>query len=108
MILLGSAHPNPWVSLFDKKLNFRLEYTPEVNQSFVVNQHPTGTEQKTYANGTDETSNRTYGVIDYVPQSGWRGSCTDYSGTQHGGHSGCRRYLIQCQGDETDPQAGRP
>ncbi len=66
-ILLGSAHTNPWVSLFDRKLNFRLEYTPEVNQSFVLNQHPVGSEQKTYANGTDATSNRTYGVIDYVP-----------------------------------------
>jgi hypothetical protein len=66
-ILLGSAHTNPWVSLFDKRLNFKLEYKPEVNQSFVLNKHPIGAEQKMYFNGTDRTTNRTYGVIDYLP-----------------------------------------
>jgi hypothetical protein len=66
-ILLGSSHTNPWVSLFDKNLNFKLEYTPEINQSFVLNQHPINAEQKMYFNGTDATANRTYGVIDYVP-----------------------------------------
>lgn len=67
VILLGSKHTNPWVSLFDKSLNFRLEYTPEVDQSFVVNEHPMGTEQKMYRNGTDATSNRTYGTVAYLP-----------------------------------------
>jgi hypothetical protein len=66
-ILLGSSHTNPWVSLFDGRLNFKLQYTPEVNQSFVFNQHPAGTEQAIYRNGTDKTPNSTYGVIDYVP-----------------------------------------
>jgi hypothetical protein len=66
-ILLGSSHTNPWVSLFDGRLNFKLQYTPEVNQSFVLNQHPAGTEQAIYRNGTDKTANSTYGVIDYVP-----------------------------------------
>jgi hypothetical protein len=66
-ILLGSAHTNPWVSLFEKRLNFKLEYKPEVNQSFVLNEHPTGAEPKMYFNGTDATTNRTYGVIDYLP-----------------------------------------
>jgi hypothetical protein len=67
VILLGSAHTNPWVSLFDDKLNFKLEYTPEVDQSFVVNEHPIGTEQPKYRNGTAGTVNRTYGAIDYLP-----------------------------------------
>jgi hypothetical protein len=65
-ILLGSTHTNPWVSLFEKKLNFKLEYMPEVDQSFVLNEHPVGVEQKRYVNGTG-TANRTYGAIDYLP-----------------------------------------
>jgi hypothetical protein len=65
-ILLGSTHTNPWVSLFEKNLNFKLEYMPEVNQSFVLNEHPVGAEQKRYVNGTG-TANRTYGAIDYLP-----------------------------------------
>jgi hypothetical protein len=66
-ILLGSSHTNPWVSLFEKKLNFQLQYTPAVDQSFVLNEHPTDGEQKTYFNGTAGMANRTYGVIDYLP-----------------------------------------
>ena len=67
VILIGSKHTNPWVSLFERKLNFKLEYTPEVDQSFVSNEHPTDTEQKVYRNGTDATANYTYGAIAYLP-----------------------------------------
>ncbi|WP_255462386.1 hypothetical protein [Granulicella sp. WH15] len=67
-ILLGSAHTNPWVSLFEKRLNFRLEYTPQVDQSFVVNLHPIDSEQAIYRNGTNEKPNRTYGTIAYLPE----------------------------------------
>jgi len=67
VILLGSKHTNPWVSLFEKRLNFRLEYTPEVDESYVLNEHPAGAEQKTYRNSTDPSSNHTYGAIAYLP-----------------------------------------
>ena len=67
IILLGSKHTDPWVSLFEKRLNFRFEYTPEVDMSYVSNEHPSGTEQKIYRNGTDATSNHTYGSIAYLP-----------------------------------------
>lgn len=67
VILMGSSHTNPWVSLFDNRLNFRLRYTPAVNRSFVLNEHPAESEQREYQNGTDATANLTYGVIDYLP-----------------------------------------
>ena len=67
VILLGSSHTNPWVSLFEDRLNFKLKYTPTVDQSFVLNERPLGSEQKQYLNGTSQTDNRTYGVIDYLP-----------------------------------------
>lgn len=72
VILIGSSHTDPWVSLFDKDLNFRLKYMPEVDQSFVENEHPQGNEQKQYYNQTTQT-NRTYGTIDYVPSLDGRG-----------------------------------
>jgi hypothetical protein len=72
-ILLGSTHTNPWVSLFEKDLNFRLEYMPEVDQSFVLNQHPGASEQARYANGTAGTANLTYGAIDYLPSLDGKG-----------------------------------
>lgn len=67
VILLGSSHTNPWVALFDKGLNFKLKYLPEINRSFVLNEHPAAGEQSQYHNGSDDTSNVTYGVIDYLP-----------------------------------------
>jgi hypothetical protein len=65
-ILLGSVHTNPWVALFEKDLNFKLEYMPEVDQSFVQNKHPIGAERTRYLNGTADAANQTYGVIDYL------------------------------------------
>lgn len=67
VILLGSIHANPWVGLFEKDLNFRLAYTNKVDQSYIVNENPVGPEQKIYNNGVDGKANRTYGVIDYLP-----------------------------------------
>jgi hypothetical protein len=67
VILIGSKHTDPWVSLFENRLNFKLEYMPEVDNSFVLNEHPLGAEQKIYHNSTDATSNRTYGAIAYLP-----------------------------------------
>jgi len=67
VILVGSIHTNPWVSLFEEKLNFKLKYMPEVDQSFVLNEHPAGAEKKNYQNETTETENHTYGAIAYLP-----------------------------------------
>jgi hypothetical protein len=66
-ILLGSSHTNPWVSLFHDRLNFELDYTATVDQSFVLNKHPIGKESPRYFNGSDNTGNQTYGVIDFLP-----------------------------------------
>jgi len=66
-ILIGSSHTNPWVSLFDGRENFKLEYTPQVDQSFVLNAYPLLAESPRYFNGPDDATNQTYGVIDYLP-----------------------------------------
>jgi hypothetical protein len=66
VILIGSKHTNPWDELFEKRLNFRLEYAPTVDQSWVVNEDPRAAEQEVYRNGVDGTSNRTYGTISYL------------------------------------------
>jgi hypothetical protein len=67
VILLGSKHTNPWVSLFENRLAFKLEYTPEVDDSYVLNEHPIGGEQKIYRNSAGGTSSLTYGTIAYLP-----------------------------------------
>jgi hypothetical protein len=67
VILLGSKHTNPWVSLFEAKLNFKLEYAPNVDESYVLNEHPAGTEQKVYRNGLNTAASPTYGAIAFLP-----------------------------------------
>lgn len=67
VVLLGSKHSNPWVSLFESKLNFRLEYTPNVDESYVLNTHPATAEQNVYRNGASTAASPTYGTIAYLP-----------------------------------------
>lgn len=67
VVLLGSVHANPWVSLFESSLNFRLDYLAEVNNSFVANQHPAAGELAFYRNESGPSRHVTYGVIDFLP-----------------------------------------
>jgi hypothetical protein len=74
VILLGSSHTDPWVALFDQRLNFRLAFTSEVDQSFVINQHPQGGERAIYRNDeADEHQHHTYGSVAYLPDAGGAG-----------------------------------
>ena len=73
VILIGSVHSNPWVALFSSRFNFQLTYTPEVDRSFIVNQHPLTGEEAVYHNETNSTLNRTYGTVVYLPDAGGAG-----------------------------------
>jgi hypothetical protein len=48
MILLGSAYSNPWVQMFESKLNFRLELSPKAGSLTVRNGEPQGSESARY------------------------------------------------------------
>jgi hypothetical protein len=63
VVLLGSVHTNPWVGLFDKELNFRPQYTDEVDNSSILNLQPRPGEQKAYRNDPSKT----YALVDYLP-----------------------------------------
>jgi hypothetical protein len=69
VILIGSVHTNPWVALFEPRLNFELAYTSEVDRSHVVNRHPRAGEQPVYSNGSADGRGPTYGVVAYLPEA---------------------------------------
>lgn len=73
IILLGSKHTNPWVSLFESRMNFQLDYMSAVDDSYVLNVHPSGTEQKIYRNDTSTVRSSTYGSIAYLTGLGGKG-----------------------------------
>jgi len=72
-IFLGSLHSNPWVELFQKDLNFVLEYRPEVDNSVVLNRHPQKGESEIYKNAWDDDSRLTYAVLALVPSLDGKG-----------------------------------
>ena len=94
LILLGSIHTNPWVSLFADKLNFRLEYTPKVDQSFVLNEQPLGNEQKKYLNGSDTPAKYTYGTIAYLPSLDGAGHALIIQGLNMAGTQAAAQILF--------------
>lgn len=67
VILIGSKHTNPWVALFERSMNFSLEYTPNVDESYILNHSPASGERASYRNALAGTSGQTYGVIAYLP-----------------------------------------
>jgi hypothetical protein len=72
-ILIGSKHTDPWVELFERQMNFRLEFEPEVDHSHILNVHPQPGEQPRYENSTDPADNLTYGTIDFLPSLDGKG-----------------------------------
>jgi hypothetical protein len=66
-ILIGSEYSNPWNEVFRRNLNFRFEYRPQENGSWIVNTDPRPGEIKTYENNWDGPSHQTYAVIAFLP-----------------------------------------
>ena len=66
-ILIGSMYSNPWAEVFQRSLNFRFDYRPQVNDSWIVNENPRPGENKSYENEWDGPSHQTYAVIAFVP-----------------------------------------
>jgi len=90
VILLGHKRGNPWVELFEPRMNFRYDYVLDGTQrrGTLVNQSPLPGEQKTY---TVEYGQQGYCVIAYLPKPIGDGTAllisgTDMSSIEAGGH----------------------
>jgi hypothetical protein len=66
-ILLGSIYSNPWIEVFQNRLNFHFVYNPADNSSSIVNLHPLPGEQPNYGSAWNSYSHRTYAVLAYLP-----------------------------------------
>ncbi len=67
VILIGSSRSNPWCKLFEDRLNFTLDYNPELNEMLVENRHPWPGESTTYGEPVDPGNSIGFSVIDYIP-----------------------------------------
>jgi hypothetical protein len=74
VILLGSNFANPWVSVFEPQMNFRLEYDLVNNRSRIVNVKPLAGERSVYQDTGTTPPYATYAVIALLPNlthTGW-------------------------------------
>lgn len=82
VLLIGSARSNPWVELFEPRLNFRFEFDFTHSRPVVRNQSPLPGELPVYeAGGRDGSSDEIYSTIALVPNLSDDGNVLIVSGT---------------------------
>ena len=67
MILLGTTRANPWVELFEPKLNFDFGVEQQPFRSYFRNKKPKAGEQAMYYSGVTGNSGEGYAVVALVP-----------------------------------------
>jgi hypothetical protein len=93
-VLIGSVHSNPWCELFQKQLNFSLEYHPEVDDSSVINRHPLPGEESVYRNAWNDDSHRTYTVLAFIPSLDGIGHVVLLEGLNMAGTQAAADFLL--------------
>jgi hypothetical protein len=84
VVLIGAAAANPWVELFEPKMNFVFA-DAHIRQYSVVNRVPTGTEPAKWTANYDDPQHRVYGVVGFLPNLGGTGSVLILEGTSMAG-----------------------
>jgi hypothetical protein len=82
LIILGTARANPWVQLFEDRLNFRFEFVNGHHEPRFLNQAPQPGEPNEYIPGAGQPSfGHSYGHIAFLPSSYGSGSVLMVAGT---------------------------
>jgi hypothetical protein len=84
VVLVGAAVANPWVELFEPKMNFVFA-DAHIRQYSVLNRAPTGTEPTKWTANYDDPQHRVYGVVGFLPNLGGTGSVLIVEGTSMAG-----------------------
>ena len=91
-VLIGSLESNPWVELFQPRMNFRFTINAGSDKpSGLVNLHPRPGERAVY--GTPDP-NHTYGLITYVPNLGSSGHVLMVGGLNTAGTEAAATFLL--------------
>ena len=95
VILIGSIRSNPWVELFESKLNFRFEYDFSLRRAMVRNTSPRAGEREVYAaGGADGKASDIYSVAAVVPNPTRDGHVMMLSGTEMEGTESVAEFLL--------------
>jgi len=84
VVLLGAAAANPWVELFEPKMNFVFT-DAHIRQYTVLNRTPAGAEPASWTANYDDVQHHVYGVVAFLPNLGGTGSVLILEGTSMAG-----------------------
>jgi hypothetical protein len=97
-ILLGSSRANPWLNLFEARLNFLLEYDDTLRRPYVLNRSPQPGEQPVYRpSQLSQRDQDAFSVIALVPNLTHTGVVLLIAGTTMEGTEAAGEYVT----DET-------
>jgi hypothetical protein len=94
LVLMGSKQSNPWVSLFEARMNFLFDYQAVVHNIYVVNRAPQAGEEAEYRpSDLDAQSRVIYGGIAFVPNLKPGSNVLILQGTSMGGSEIALEFL---------------
>ena len=83
-VLIGAAAANPWVELFEPKMNFVFT-DAQFHRYTVLNRVPVGTEPSKWSADYDDPHKRVYGVVAFMPNLSGTGNVLILEGTSMAG-----------------------
>ena len=85
VILLGAFEANPWVELFERKMNFRLENNYSSHIFSVINNSPHTGEPARWESVATDPQRTVYGIVAYAPNLSGNGNALLVEGTAMAG-----------------------
>jgi hypothetical protein len=94
VVLLGAAEANPWVELFEKKMNFVFHDDYTTNIFSVINRSPRQGEPAQWDSALSDPQHRVYGLVAYVPNLTGDGDALIIEGTSMSGTEGAGDFVL--------------
>ncbi|ADV82375.1 hypothetical protein [Terriglobus saanensis] len=81
VILIGGVGANPWVGLFQDRLNFDVNWDWKASEGYVRNKHPAPGEEPIYRDTLSNSDRKSYGVMAFLPGIDGNGDALLFEGT---------------------------
>ena len=93
VILLGASEANPWVGLFERKMNFVFHNNYQTNIFSVLNRSPKNGEPKQWDSARNDPQRRVYGLVAFLPNLAGDGNALIIEGTSMSGTEGAWDFV---------------
>jgi hypothetical protein len=95
-LLISGPFGNPWVQLFDRKLNFQIQYNPSNRTTVIANLHPAAGEAAVYANHAEASRTQVcYARVTYLFNRSRRSRVLLAGGPHHVSTEAAGQFLLQ-------------